>query len=207
MTRRQVAPRSAFTLAELLVAVTIGTAILSAALMIFSLSNRSRTVTATARALQTALLIQERFSDDLARLLPAASAPVQHAADKPSRISFYSYDPAAGGPGELLVRPVVYSHDPASGMLVREWDNQPQQLGVAPLKSIEFAPFLSPTGPLVRVTMSVGRSPGEPDGPPTVHSFLARIPAPRQHPSLELSISSPFRSPQDEPADRSLPGP
>ena len=199
--------RRAFTLVEILVAAAIGTTILAAVMAVFSLSNRSRGVTATARSLQTALLFQERFCEDLARLMPAASSPVQFAPEKPARLSFYAYDPDAGTDGGVTLRPVSYSVDAGTNLLVREWNGARETVGVAPVKTLVFAPFMSPTGPLVRVTLSVGRAPGDPDGPPTAHSFLARIPAPAQDPRLDVAVPQGFRDAADEPGDRALPGP
>lgn len=196
----------AFTLVEMVIVVTIGVAIFAAALMIFNFSNRSRSVTATARALQTALLIQERFQEDMGRLLPGASMPVKFDPARPSRISFYTYDPAATG-DKLVMRPVVYLHDEATKLLMREWDARREAIGSAPLKKIEFVPFLSPTGPLIRVAMWVDREKGEPPGPPTVHAFLARIPTPRLHPALDAEMGNDFLEASDEPTDGTLPGP
>jgi prepilin-type N-terminal cleavage/methylation domain-containing protein len=198
--------RRGFTLVEILIAVTVGVAITATALMIFNFSNRSRSVTATARALQTALLIQERFQEDLGRLLPGASVPVKWDKAKPGRISFFAYDPAASGKDKLVMRPVVYLRDETSGLLVREWDARREAVGAAPLEFVKFAPFLSPTGPLIRVVLSVGREKGEPPGPPTRYAFLARIPTPRQHPQLDAEVGADFIEPGDEPADGTLPG-
>lgn len=195
-----------FTLVEILVTVTIGVAIMSATLMIFNFSNRSRNVTATARALQTALLVQEQFSEDLSRLIPGSSTIKFHEKN-PGRISFWAYDPASTAGAEIGVRGVVYYRDEATGLVKREWSDRVDAVGVAPLKSIEFYPFMSPTGPLIRVRMVVSREKGEPPGPDTVHTFLGRIPQPRGHPSLKWKPVSGFKdAKQDEPKGVSLPG-
>ena len=198
--------RSAFTLVEILVTVTIGVLILAATLMIFNFSNRSRNVTATARALQTALLVQERFNEDLSRLIPGSSTIKFH--DKnPGRISFWAYDPEFTAGAEIGVRGVVYYRDETTGLVKREWNDRVDAVGVAPLKSLEFWPFMGPTGPLVRVNMVVSREKGEPPGPDTVHTFLGRIPQPRGHPSLKWKPVSGFKTAkEDEPKGVSLPG-
>lgn len=198
--------RRAFTLAEILVVVSISVAIFASAWMIFHFSNRSRGVTATANALQTALLLQEHFLDDLGRLLPGASLPVLVRPDQPGRISFYAYDAQASTPDKLVINPVVYSVD-AAKRVHREWKRKRDPIGFAPFESLEFVPFVSPTGPLIRVTMVIGRAEGEPAGPSTTHSFLARIPTAVQHPALSLSAGADFLDPKDEPGDGSLPGP
>lgn len=203
MTGRQ---RRGFTLAEILIVVTISVAIFASALMIFNFSNRSRGVTATANALQTALLFQERFQDDLGRLLPGASMPVLVRPDQPGRISFYAYDAQASTPDKLVINPVVYAVD-ANKRVQREWKKQRDPIGFAPFESLTFKPFLSPTGPLIRVSMVVGRAEGEPAGPSTAHAFLARIPTAVHHPALRLSAGAEFLDPKDEPGDGTLAGP
>lgn len=196
--------RRGFTLVEILVTVTIGVVIMAAALMIFNFGNRSRNVTATARALQTALLVQERFNEDLSRLIPGSSTIRFH--DKPDRVSFWAYDPEFTAGGAIGVRGVVYFRDEVTGLIKREWNDRVDTVGVAPLRSIEFYPFMSPTGPLIRVNMQVGREPGEPPGPDTFHTFLARIPMPRSHPSLKWKPVSGFKTAkEDEPKGVSLP--
>lgn len=199
--------RRGFTLVEMVVVVTIGVAIFAAALMIFNFSNRSRSVTATARALQTALLIQERFCEDMGRLVPAAGSPVGFDKKRPSRLSFWCVDPTHKG-DRVGIRGVKYSlKDDEPGLLMREWDGREEAVGAAPLESIAFAPFVSPTGTLVRVTMRVGREKGEPPGPATAHSFLARIPAPTFHKSLKVKLLSGFLDEKDDPDKDELEGP
>lgn len=183
--------RAAFTLVEILVTVTVFVVVFAAAVMIWNLSNRSRGVTATARALQTALLIQEQLADDMGRLIRAGPAPVRFS-DKEDILSFYTVDPVASLGQKLVVRGVAYARDSASGYLRRTIGTSSESVGVSPLTSIAFVPFLSPTGPLLRVSLMVGREQGEPPGPDTAHSFLVRIPASRQHPSLKIEAATPF---------------
>lgn len=198
--------RRGFTLAEILIVVAISVAIFATALMIFNFSNRSRGVTATANALQTALLLQEHFLDDLGRLMPGASMPVLVRPDQPARISFFAFDPQASTPEKLVMNPVVYSLD-AAKRVQREWKGKRDPIGFAPFESLTFKPFLSPTGPLIRVSMVVGRVDGEPPGPPTAHAFLARVPTAVQHPALRLSAGADFLDSKDEPGEGSFQAP
>lgn len=199
--------RNGFTLVEMAVVVTIGTALFASTLMIYNFANRSRGVTASARALQTALLVQERFCEDLARLVPASAVPVAFAKDDPSRLAFWCHDPAGSSGGMLGVRAVKYTLPKVPGLLMREWDGRVEAVGAAPLESIRFLPFVGPTGLLVRVTLVVGREPGEPPGPAATHSFLARIPSPPFHKRLKLKLLSGFLEPKDAPNDVELPKP
>ena len=96
--------RRAFTLVELTVTTAIAVVIFGAALMVYNFSNRSRGVTATARALQTALFIQEQLTTDLGRLVLAGAAPLSVPGDDPARLSFYAYDPALGKGAAMKVR-------------------------------------------------------------------------------------------------------
>lgn len=89
-------------------------------------------------------------------------------------------------------------------MLTRESGGAPASVGTAPLDKLEFAPFECVTGPFLRVTLTVGREPGEPPAPPTVHSFLAPINITASG-ALDFPIETPFRDPVDEPAARDLP--
>lgn len=201
--------RSGFTLVEILVAATIGTVVFSSALMIYGFANRSRNVSASARALQTALLVQERVEEDLARLVQMSGAPVRFFPKDPSRLAFVVYDASAGdAPGLVVpVRGVTYALDAPGGYLVRQVERTRESVGVSPLTTIAFLPFLSPTGPLVRVTMAVGREKGEPPGPDIHHAFLARIPTPRPHPSIRFETRSWFVEKDDEPGHQTLPRP
>lgn len=196
--------RRAFTLVELVVTVSIAVIIFGAALMIYNFSNRSRGVTASARALQTALLIQEELTTDLGRLVQAGASPLNVPADDPARLSFYAYDPALGKGAAMKVRGVVYRLAKPGAMLTRETGGAPAPIGTAPLAALVFSPFQCATGPYLRVTLTVGREPGEPPGPPTVHSFLVAVNLTASG-SLDFPVETPFRDPADEPAARDLP--
>lgn len=125
--------RAAFTLVEILVTVTVFVVVFAAAVMIWNLSNRSRGVTATARALQTALLIQEQIADDLGRLIRAGPSPLRFSEDKQDRLSFYTVDPVASLGQKLVIRGVAYARDPVSGYLRRIVGADHQSVGVSPL--------------------------------------------------------------------------
>lgn len=196
--------RNGFTLVEMIVTVTVAVVIFSASYMVWGLANRSRGVTASARALQTALLIQEQLADDLGRLIRAGPAPVRWVEGKEDRLSFYTVDPVASVGRKLVVRGVAYARDPASGYLRRTIGAAHESVGVSPLTSVAFVPFESPTGPLLRVSLLVGREKGEPEGPDTAHSFLVRIPVSRQHPSLQIDAATPFASDEDKPRRQEL---
>jgi hypothetical protein len=57
---------------------------------------------------------------------------------------------------------------------------------------------------VVRVTAVVDRD-DDPNGRPIVHTFLARIAAPRQREEVALEIKSFFMDPRDEPGGQTLP--
>ena len=196
--------RSGFTLVELLVSATLGIAIFGGALLIWSASNRSRSVGATARGLQTALIIQEQIVSDLGRLVQIEQAPVRVAPGAPSRMSFYAFDPEASKEKRIAVHAVVYALAGPPGMLQREWQGKVSPVGVSPLNAITFSPFFDGTGALVRVTLEVGREPGEPPGPPTTHSFLVRLLRTYIHPTLEVEVATSFRDPRDKPGQSEL---
>lgn len=195
--------RRAVTLVELVLTVTIAVVIFAAALMVYNFSNRSRGVTATARALQTALLIQEHLMGDLGRLVPAGSSPLNVPADDPGRLSFYVFDPAASTGREMKLSGVVYALPKKGALLTRESGGKPETIGTAPLERVEFTPFQCATGPYLRVTLTVGREDGEPAGPATVHSFLAPVNV-TSGAALHVAIATPFKDEKDEPA-RELP--
>ena len=195
--------RRGFSLLEMVVTLVVALVIFAAALMIYNFSNRSRGVTATARALQTAMLIQESLTADLGRLVQAGASPLSVPPDDPARLSFYACEPAAGA--ALNVRGVVYRLAHAPGPLTRECSGAPVAVGTAPLTALVFTPFQCATGPYLRVTMTVGREPGEPPGPPTVHSFLAPVNVTPPVPGLTWKVEGPFRDSADEPGPRDLP--
>lgn len=197
--------RSGFTLAELMVSLSIGVVIFGAALLIWNFSNRSRGVTATARALQTALFIEEQLCADLGRLVQAGESALHCPQGKTPRLSFYALDARAATGLVLPVRGITYALDGAPGLLTRECDRAVESLGSSPLTSVAFNAFQGAAGPLLRVTLTVGREPGEPPGPPTVHSFLARIPVAPPAEGLEIKVLSPFSRPEDEPPADDLP--
>lgn len=198
--------RTAFTLVELVVTITMAVVIFAAALMVFGFANRSRGATATARALQTALLIQEHMTTDLGRLVQAGEAPLSVPPGDPARMSFYAYDPALGKGKSMHVRGIVYRLAKAGAMLTRECNGPPESIGTAPLAALAFSPFQCATGPYVRVTLTVGREDGEPQGPPTVHSFLVPVNVTSRAGLLNFPVVSAFRDPSvDEPTSRDLP--
>jgi type II secretory pathway pseudopilin PulG len=198
--------RAALTLLETLVAAAIATVVLASLFLFFNLSYRSQKVTATARALQTALLVEERLADDLGRVVPAGPSLFRSWPDRPGRLGFYVYDPA-GPRGEAVpVRAVVWSLEKPRSLLVRTWSGARQPVGVSPLMSLTFHPFMSPTGPLVRVVMEVGSEASEPDARSLVHTFLVRAPFPRRSMRLPVAILGPV-DPSDAPSDQELPLP
>lgn len=194
--------RRAFTLVELMVAVTIGVAVIGGAAAVWSFSERSRGVTATARALQTALLVQEELCADLARLVQVGGTPVSCPKDK-GRISFYVLDDQAATGLKLPVHGVTYAHQ-KDRPLTRTSQGAVRPLGTAPLTAASFEAFEGEPGAFVRVTLTVGREAGEPPGPPTVHSFLARLP-PTPPAGLDVDIMSPVAKDEDEPPAGDLP--
>ena len=168
--------RRAFTLIEILIATTLMTVVLSGAWMVFSLGDRSRGVTATARALHTATLIQEYLTNDLARLI-SGGAPFlfEQESEKGRKLGFYVVDPTyAPSSGEIGVRAVMYQLTEDKSLLTREYDGAVTTIGTSPLLDCQFRPFTSVCGPMVRVVLTVGRTKDDPDGPPYVHTFLVR---------------------------------
>lgn len=168
--------RRAVTLVEILVAMTLMTMVLSGAWMMFSLGDRSRGVTATARALQTATLIQERLTNDLARIIARGPPFVFEPPDEKGReLGFYVIDPEHAPPsGEVGVRAVLWRLKAEKTLLEREYAGRAETVGVSPLEDAEFRPFLATNGPMVRVVLKVGRTRDDPAGPTYVHTFLVR---------------------------------
>lgn len=198
--------RAAVTLAEILVATALTTVVIGGAMMIYHLSARSRGVTAAAQGLSTAMIIEETITADLRRLIQVAPAPVRFGPDG-SRLAFFACDPASAQGPVLGVRGVRYSIAAKGGLLEREWAGEVHAVGSSPLTSLAFLPFRSPTGPMVRVNLEVGRTPGEPDGPPVIHSFLAPIASARRRENLQLKLLSKFQSEADLPGEQELPAP
>lgn len=203
--------RAGFTLVEILVACALGTAILGSAMLIYNLAGKQRGVTATARALQTAMLIEERFTSDIRRLVRVGAGPLKFEEGKP-RISFYAHDPT-GPKTPVGFRGVVYSLPPLPAdktpqYLQREWDARVDSVGVSPLTSISFKPMVMPTGPAVRVTLTVGRDQSDPEGPALVHTFLVRVPSPNSSTDVEYQQLADFAEPdKDRPTGQRLPAP
>lgn len=191
--------RNAFTLAEVLVATALATALMSTAFLILSFSDRSRGVSASALALQTAALLEERITSDLARIVRASSALLRVGAKDPGRLSFFMFDVDGPRGKALPVRGVVYFRDPATGHARRECNGTVETIGLAPLEALRFHPVEAPLGPMVRVTLVVGRRPGEPAGPARVHTFLSRVASPRDPSRLSITRLSEFLDKEDLP--------
>lgn len=195
--------RRGFTLVEMVVTVTLATVVFGGAFMIYNFSNRSRGVTATARALQTALLIEEQLVTDMGHLVQAASEPLQ-VKDK-QRLSFYAYDPKISAGRAMKVRGIVYNLEKKKGALMtRACGDATEQLGTSPVTEVLFAPFECATGPFLRVTLTVGREDGEPPGPDTVHSFLVPINVTGGG-GLQFPVETKFKQDADEPETQEFP--
>lgn len=174
--RAQRGYNTGFTIVEILVATGLTTIVLSGLWAMFSLGDRSRGVTATARALQTATLIQERLTNDLARII-ARGAPFvfEPEGEKGRKLGFYVVDPEhAPASGEVGVRAVLYRLPADKALLEREYDGRVERIGSSPLEDAQFRPFLSTNGPMVRVRLVVGRTKDDPPGPAFTHTFLVR---------------------------------
>ena len=203
--------RAGFSLVEIMIACTVGVVILASAMSIYNLSNKQRGVTASARALQTAMIVEETITADIHRLVMVGAGPLKFHPDKKSRLSFYAYDPTApkdpiGYRGVVYYLPEVPA-DKTPQYLQREWDATANSVGVSPLTSIAFTPLMSPTGPVVRVVLTVGRDTADPDGPPLTHTFLARIPAPSASDAIEFKALADFKDGDDKPSGQRLPKP
>jgi hypothetical protein len=64
---------------------------------------------------------------------------------------------------------------------------------------------MSPTGPAVRVNLTVGFSPGDPAGPRLEHTFFCRLNAAGYLPAGAVQVVSAFLDPDDAPGDQLLP--
>jgi type II secretory pathway pseudopilin PulG len=201
--------RRGFTIIEILVTTGLTTIILSALWAMFSLGDRSRGVTATARALQTATLIQERMTNDLARIISrGAPFTFEPEGEKGRKLGFYVVDPEHAPPsGEVGVRAVLYRLPGDKQLLEREYNGRVEKLGSSPLVDAQFRPFLATNGPMVRVKLIVGRTKDDPAGPDFVHTFLVR-PELRGGDKLPLKPLSDFlEKPEAKEGSQDLPVP
>jgi hypothetical protein len=214
--RRRQSPPPAFTLVEVVITATLATVVLGAGLALFQLADRSRGVTGAAESLKTAMAIEEAVLADVRRLVTVGPAPFRYWPGRPVRLAFYVSSSRGGSAATtagaadaaaIAVRAVRYSLERPGARLARESDAREHSVGTSPLTSVAFLPFLSPTGPLLRVSMTVGRDPGEPPGAPVVHAFLARVPVQRQDANLTFELISSFIDPADAPGDQLLPVP
>lgn len=183
--------RRAATLVEVLIAAALGTVVLTAAWSMFQLGDRSRGVTASARALQTAMLIQEHVTNDLSRMVPLG-VPFRYDPKKPHEIGFHVIDPAHTAGLRIGVRAVGYRFEGKDTLLLREYGAEESPVGPSPLTTIAFLPHVGATGPMVRVQLAVGRTPDDPPGPAIPHTFLVRPANPRATPGLTLEPLSGF---------------
>lgn len=199
-----------FTLVEILLVLGISTVVLTGAWMVFHLGDRSRGVTATARAIQTALLIEEVVSADLHRLVAYRGSVARWDPDDSSWIAFYSCDPTTTLRGrDVAIGGVRYFRQGSTpSLLQREWGGSVRSVGMSPLTSVAFHPFMTATGPLVRVSLWVGRDPGDPPGPPHVHTFLARMASQRSTAGMGYRPVAEFADQaRHAPKDQRLPRP
>lgn len=199
--------RRAFTLVEMLVAAALGTIVISGAILLYNLANRSRGVTASARSLQTALLIEEHIRSDVSRVAGGVRG-LRFDPAAPTRMAFWVSDLSENvGPTSVAVRAVQYKLETSGTLLKREYDARVDSMGVSPVTSAAFLPFMSSTGPMIRVSLVVGRSKDDPAGPSLDHSFLVRVPAARVPPSLTFVPRSNFMRPEELPPGGRLPYP
>lgn len=200
---------SAFTIVEILVACVLMTLVLSGVWAMFSLGDRSRGVTATARALQTATLIQERLTNDLARMV-VHGAPFlfEPETEKGRKLGFFVVDPEhKPANGEVGVRAVLYRLPGDSALMEREYAGKVERVGTSPLVDAQFRPFYATNGPMVRVVLRVGRTKDDPAGPAYLHTFLVR-PDLRAGDKLALKPLSDFvERPEVKEGSQSLPVP
>lgn len=199
-------PGRGFTLAEALVATSIFLGLLGAALAMWMLATRSSRVTTVAEALQAALLIEERLALDLHRMAVPTGQCVRTWPDRPGRVAFYVFD-ETGSSESAAVRGVVYALAGPGEFLQRTSEGLSRSVGTMPLTTLAFTPLLSPTGPLLRVTLEVARPATEGPGAPIIHSFLARLPSLRPAATLRWKFLSDFPSKEDAPLDPAVSGP
>lgn len=165
--------RRGFTLIEVLIALSLMTVVLTGAFLMFHFSDKSRGVTATARSLQTAMIIEETLTYDLARLY-SQGMPFFYDEAKKNVLKFYAIDPKHQPPdGKLGLRAITYQLEAPKTYLKRT-EATTANVGSAPLESAEFLPFRTETGVMLRVNLVVGRTKDDPEGPPLVHTFLVR---------------------------------
>lgn len=183
--------KAGLTLVEVLIAAALGTIVLAAAWSLFHVGDRSRSATASARALQTAMLIQEHVTNDLSRMVPLG-VPFRFDPKKTDQIGFYVIDPAETAAREIGVRAVGYRLPGKDEHLLREYAAEEAPVGPSPLTTIAFLPYQGATGPMVRVRLAVGRTRDDPPGPPVPHTFLVRPANPRATPGLAFRALSGF---------------
>jgi hypothetical protein len=164
-------------------------------------------VTASARALQTATLIEEQVTDDLHRLVARKGGKLRWDESKFQTLAFYATDPALPRSHPIQVKAVRYSMSETPGPLKREWNARVESVGVSPLTSVQFVPFLSDTGTVVRVNLAVGRDPTDPPGPPIIHSFLVRTASAASLPSVNMQLTADLLDPHGAPNGQKLPKP
>lgn len=197
--------RHGWTLLEVLVAAGLITIVLAATFLLFNFSDRSRGVTRTARALQTATFIEENLLNDLSRVVTNGD-PFVYDADHKDTIGFYvvdtDHDPADG---KLAVNAVRYRLKQKGAYLERELAGKSEAMGISPLESIEFLPFDTPSGTMIRVNLVVGHTPDDPDGPALTHTFLARPALAANTDDLPITATSEFKPKPDKGAP--LPAP
>jgi hypothetical protein len=192
--------RRGATLVEVLVGAGLLLIVMTGSFTVLHMGGRARGVTASAESLRTALAVQERIEADLASLVRVDGQTVRWWSDRRARLAFYVFDPEparGASPDEVGVRAVRYALARPGQMLRRESGGREGPVGSTPLTAIEFLPFTSPTGPLLRVNITIARGPDEPAGPPLTHTFLARIPAPRGARGVSVAIRSDFSDPAD----------
>ena len=166
--------RRGWTLIEVLIAAALMTVVLSGAFLLFHFSDTSRGVTRTARALQTAMIIEETLTYDLARLF-SQGTPFFYDDKKKGTLKFYAIDPkSTAADGTLGLQAVTYELEGEDKPLKRTTEGETRAIGAAPLKSVEFLPFRSVTGVMLRVNLVVGKTADDPKGEPLTHTFLAR---------------------------------
>ena len=198
---------SGFTLVEILIATAIGSLVFTTAIMIFNYSGRSQGVTAAARALQTATLVEEQMTDDIHRAVLAKGGWIRYDEDRFSSLAFYAIDPAQVRSNPIQVKAVRYSLTDPPSYLKREWNARVESVGVSPLTSVRFVPFRSSTGPMVRVNLWVGRDPTDPPGPPIAHTFLLRLAGTSNLPTLAMKLTADFLDAGHAPNGQKLPPP
>lgn len=193
--------RTGVTLVEILVAATVGTAIFGGAWAIWRQADRSRGVTAHLRALQTALTIEQVMTEDLASSVLVGASPVGVDEKQPDTLSLYVLAEDHPQVNPVGVRAVFYDREPGTNYLRRQSAGKSEPIGGSPLTSLAFYPFRAPTGPMLRVTMTVGRDPTDPEAArPFVYSFLTRLTVGRPVRGIDTQILHDFAKTEQRPA-------